>query len=84
MWIHPNFQFKARYSRSELNSMNYSSKLIIKESAKEFNLAVQEYLGSLPSSTTVVSCDHSVSFKTITTSNDALFSCLIVLGEVSA
>lgn len=64
-----------------LAAMKYSSKLIVKESAKDFNLAVQEFLGQLPKHIKVVSCDHSVSFKTVTASNDALFSCLIVLGE---
>lgn len=61
--------------------MNYSSKLIIKESAKDFNDAVKQYLENLPTNVKVVSCDHSVSFKTVAAENDALFSCLIVLGQ---
>lgn len=61
--------------------MKYTSKLIVKESAKDFNQAIQDFLLQLPSHIKVVSCDHSVSFKTVTASNDALFSCLFVLGE---
>jgi len=61
--------------------MKYTSKLIVKETAKDFNLAVQEFLTQLPKHLKVVSCDHSVAFKTVTASNDALFSCLFVLGE---
>lgn len=64
--------------------MDYSSKLIIKESAAEFNASVKEYLETLPSTVKVVSCDHSVSFKTVTSGkNDALFSCLIVIAKVA-
>lgn len=61
--------------------MKYSSKLIIQESAKDFNEAVKVYLESLPANVKVVSCDHSISFKTVAAANDALFSCLIVLGQ---
>jgi len=61
--------------------MNYSSKLIIKESAKDFNDSVKQYLENLPNDVKVISCDHSVSFKTVAAKNDALFSCLIVLGH---
>lgn len=61
--------------------MKYSSKLIIKELAQDFNDAVKQYLENLPVDVKVVSCDHSISFKTVAASNDALFSCLIVLGQ---
>jgi len=64
--------------------MKYTSKLIIEESAKAFNEAVKNYLEQLPSDVKVVSCDHSISFKTVAAENDALFSCLIVLGQVSS
>jgi hypothetical protein len=64
--------------------MKHSSKLIIEESAKAFNLAVKQYLESLPADVKVVSCNHSVAFKTVTTSNDALFSCLVVLAKNEA
>jgi len=75
---------KSRYSLLELYIMNYTSKLIIKESANDFNAAVKTYLESLPSTTKVISCDHSISFKTVATNNDALFSCMIVTGQVAA
>lgn len=61
--------------------MKYTSKLIIQESAKELNTAVKSYLESLPSDVKVISCDHTISFKTVATSNDALFSCLIVIAK---
>lgn len=61
--------------------MKYTSKMIIEESAKDFNEAVKQYLESLSSDVKVISCDHSISFKTVAAANDALFSCLIVLGQ---
>jgi len=61
--------------------MEYTSKLIIKENAKEFNQAVKNFLEKLPKDIIVVSCDHSISFKTIAAENDALFSCMIILGK---
>lgn len=64
--------------------MNYTSKLIIEESAKAFNAAVKHYLESLPATIKVISCDHTISFKTVATNNDALFSCMIVTGKVAA
>lgn len=63
--------------------MKYSSKLIIEESAKALNQAIKTFLESLPTTIKVVSCDHSVSFKTVAASNDALFSCLIVFAKVA-
>lgn len=61
--------------------MKYTSKLIIKESAKEFNQAINQYLASIPDHIKVISCDHNIGFKTVVAQNDALFSCLIVMGE---
>lgn len=61
--------------------MKYTSKLIIKESAKELNLAIIAFLDSLPANIKLVSCDHTISFKPVAATNDALFSCLIVTAK---
>jgi len=61
--------------------MNYTSKLIVEENAKDFNVAVKSFLENLGDNIKVISCNHSISFKTIAAENDALFSCMIVLGK---
>jgi len=80
--------------------MHYSSKLIIEESAEDFNyFQIERYrdlrlrnqaegkdskLRQRTPFLMPISCDHSVSFKTVAASNDALFSCFIVTAKIAA